>query len=106
MYICTTFENVPPRKTYYVFFRKLVKKTYVYVPEKMYTFPKKRVRTSFWTYIHLFPGVRGHANATVNYVIKNAATLTTGGRGIDAHFGYLDFGIEYKISAFIITSIV
>jgi hypothetical protein len=47
MYICTTFENVPPRKTYYVFFRKLVKKAYVYVPEKRIRFPKN-------VYVRLF----------------------------------------------------
>jgi hypothetical protein len=70
MYICTTFENVPPHKMYYVFFRKLVKKTYVYVPEKTYTFPKKRVRTSFWTYVHVFPGVRGHASTS--YVLRTS----------------------------------
>jgi hypothetical protein len=23
---------------------------------------KKRVRMSFWTYVHVFPGMRGHAN--------------------------------------------
>jgi hypothetical protein len=77
MYICTTFENVPPRKTYYVFFRKLVKKTYVYVPGKTYTFPKKRVRTSFWTYVHVFLGVRGHASI-IHHTVPVLKMIRTG----------------------------